>query len=141
MSDRDDTAEVGRTVAELLYSGETGCWPKSTIFSLRADEVDDSLRCTSVDCECRALLDETSLGSEYDVKDSLVEIDSLDESCRKCRSYRLSLSNLLRCIVNLFNSVPEVVSAGFVFGADIPFNPWLIVPTGIGEREGTESLS
>jgi hypothetical protein len=79
MSDRDDTADVGRTVAKLLYSWDTGYWPKSTIFSLREDEVDASLRCT---CECveGTLLDVTSLASEHSVKESRVEIDSMGES-------------------------------------------------------------
>ena len=85
MSDRDDTADVGRTVAKLLYSCDTGYWPKSTIVSLRKDEVDGSLRCTCVDCECGegTILEVVSLASEYSVKESLVEIDSLGESWRK----------------------------------------------------------
>lgn len=43
-------------------------------------------------------------------------------------------------MVNLFNSVPDAVRAGFVFGADIPIIP-LDVVTEIGERAGPESLS
>ena len=131
MSDRDDTAEVGRTVAKLLYSCDIEYWPKSTIFSLREEELDASLRCTCV-CGEETLFGVTSLGSEYSVRESLVEIDSIGE---------LSPSRLLRREANLFSSIPEVVRAGFVFGAEIPFKPWLIVPTVNGEREEAETLS
>jgi hypothetical protein len=79
------------------------------------------------------------------VDDSVVEIDALGEFEPFLSSlYPRSLSDFWRPEAKRLNSVPLLVSVGFVIGADmldVPRRPCEMVLTGIGERGEGPSLS